>query len=128
MQTKPFSQCASFGSFFGPVSPSSQSSLDSQVAVQSGPVICVLPVSAPGSKQMRLGHSRAGDDTVAIDPLVPPIGMVPSSQVRPMCLSSHAPPKPNIARANASSAKLRAVGEIEDIGEGNLMGTPWQVR
>jgi len=33
-------------------------------------VFCVLPVSAPGSRQMRLGHSSAGEDTVATDPQV----------------------------------------------------------
>ena len=73
---------------------------------------------------MWLGHSSAGDETVAIWPLLPPIGVVPSSQGRPTCLSSQAPPSANITSASANSARPRAVGEIETGGEGNLMGTP----
>ena len=88
MQTKPFSQCRSVAFPFGPVSPSEQSSLDSQLAVQSGPVFSTLAVSPAGRMQMRLGHSSAGDEIVATDPpFVPPVGCVPSSQIRPTCLS-----------------------------------------
>src|SRR5262245_19861800 len=81
---------------------------------------------SPGRMQMRLGHSSAGDAMIVTWPVLPPIGVVPSSQGRPMCLSSQAPPMANIVSTRAASAKLRVVREIEGGREGNLMGTPWR--
>src|SRR5436190_4037625 len=81
--------------------------------------------------QMRLGHSSAGDVRMATElPLDPAsTAVVPSSQIRPMCLSSQAPPKLSVASAN--SRKPSAAGEREakvddGRGRGNLMGTPWR--
>jgi len=59
--------------------------------------------------------------------LVPASGdVVPSSQLRPMCLSSQPALNPNDATARIMSANVRAAGEIETREEGNLMGTPWR--
>src|SRR5580765_3449171 len=131
MQTKPCSQCRSLVFPFGPVSPSEQSSFEEQPAVQRGPVFATFPVSPAGKMQMRLGHSRAGDEMIAVDPpLDPPsTACVPSSQIRPTCLSSQAPPRLSVASANSSrprAAGEREAKEIEGRGEGNLMGTPWR--
>src|SRR6476620_9691441 len=85
-QTNPPRQRLSAALFALPFSPSSQSAFSSQSAVHVAPVpdtpaaVCADErgsFSAPGSKQMRLGHSSAGDDTAAIWPLVPPSGTVP---------------------------------------------------
>ena len=129
MQTKPFSQWWSFASLFGPVSPSSQSSFDSQLAVQSGPV---LPHVA-ASRRRAAGRCGSGTRAPATRSSRPSRWCRPSAWCRARtcgrCACPRRPrPAPNIARASASSAKLRAVGEIEESGEGNLMGTPWQVR
>jgi hypothetical protein len=121
MQTKPFLQRWSVGSFLSPSSPSSQSLFDSQPAVHSDPVP-LGSFSAPGSRQMRLGHRSGGDVMVATAPL-PPSAETPRSHGRPTCLSSHPPPTATTASANASTAKRDARSSNRGL-EGNLMGTP----
>src|SRR5678816_1765441 len=78
--TKPPRQRLSAALFGLPFSPSSQSAFSSQSAVHSAPVPETFAAdcaaergsfSAPGRRQMRLGHSSAGDDTAAIWPLLP---------------------------------------------------------
>ena len=68
-QTKPLLQRVSLGSLMLPVSPSEQSSSLEQEAVQKAPswAEAALPRSA-GRRQIRLGHSSAGEVTVAKAP------------------------------------------------------------
>ena len=132
-RANPFSQRLSAGSFFGPASPSSQSSLDSQLAVQSGPVPS-LAVSAPPSADP-LGAGQKADAARALQRrrrdrrhpsrwCRPSAGAELAGAADVLVFARPAQRRTSPAPARAARAP-RGRRDRRD-GEGNLMGTPWR--